>query len=118
MDKQRIAKLLLILWIICFITLSIGTSIYISYQHVIIGRDPTVFVSGLHWFILGIIVLFFIPLLAVIRRLLRMSGSSKLRQIVSAVLFWLLSSAVLLMLCILFAYIAPETFAALMSLSN
>ena len=116
--RKRISICLLKLWIACFVILSICSSIYVSYQHVIVGVDPTIFVSGYHWVILGIIWLFFLPLLCVIHHLSRIPESTKLHRVVSIMLIWLVLTAVLMLFCIVFAYIAPDTFAALTSISR
>lgn len=70
MDKtNRLVITLLKLWIACILEYSVGSSIYISYQQVLIGNDPTIFVSGYHWVTFGVVVLFFLPLLCTIHHL-------------------------------------------------
>ena len=114
--KKRKAINLLKLWIACVILYSIGTSIYVSYQQVINGNDPAIFVSGYHWFTLCVLVLFFLPLLCSIYYLARKTGSNMLRKVVLLILIWLLVFLGMFIICIIFAYAAPELFAKLTSL--
>lgn len=116
MEKyKKITMCLLKLWIICFLAFSIGSSIYISYQQVIVGSDPTIFVSELHLFTLGIVLLYFIPLLFTVRYFSKKSGSDELQKVVAVILIWLVVSASLLLFSIVFFYVAPETFATITS---
>ena len=114
--KKRKAINLLKLWIACVILYSIGTSIYVSYQQVIVGNDPTIFVSGYHWFTLCVLVFFFLPLLCSIYYLARKTDSNMLRKIVLLILIWLLVFLGMFIICIIFAYMAPELFTKLTSL--
>lgn len=119
MEKiEKLSMRLLVLWIVCFLIFSIGSSVYVSYQQAIVGADPTVFVSGYHWLSFGIITMFFIPLLCIIRHLSKISASIKLHKVVSIMLIWLVLSTGLLLFCIVFAYVAPDTFTALTSTSK
>ena len=113
-DKnKKISKGLLVRWIVCYVIFSIGSSIYISYQQVINGNDPTVFVSELHWFTLGINALYFLPLMCVIHYLMKKAGSSKLHKVVTVILIWLGISTGLMFVSVILAYAAPEFFEAL-----
>lgn len=116
--RKKLSICLLKLWIVCFAIFSIGSRIYISYHQVIVGDDPTIFVGGYHLFTAGIILLFFIPLLCVIHHFSKTSTSVKFHKVVTVMLVWLVLSEGLLLFCIMFAYIAPEAFAALTSLSK
>ena len=104
------------LWSACVIVYSVGSSIYVSYQQVIVGNDPTIFVSGYHWFTLCVLVLFFLPLLCAIYHLIRKTDFDTLRKVVFAILIWLLVFLGMFIICIIFAYLAPELFAELTSL--
>ena len=112
MDKrERLPKRLLIFWIACVLAYSVGSSIYISYQQVFVGYDPTVFVSGYHWVTFGVLLFFFLPLLCVIHCLAKESATNKLRKITAALLVWLIFLIVMFLFCLIFAYAAPEKFA-------
>ena len=113
--KKRAIRLLKF-WIACVLMYSVGSSIYVSYQQVIMENDPTIFVSAYHWFTLCVIALFFLPLLYVIYRLVKKTDSHTLRKVVFALLIWLLVFLGMFILCIIFATVAPETFTKLTSL--
>lgn len=116
MEKRKKASVLLFkLWVACLIILSIGTSFYLSYQQVIAGEDPTIIGSGYHLFLIGLVLLFFVPLLCVIHRLSKTSASEKLHKVVTVMLVWLIVTAALLVFSFLFARFMPETFAAITS---
>ena len=119
MDKiKRKAVNMLKLWMACVIMYSIGTSIYVSYQKVIIGNNPTIFVSEYHWFTLCVLILFFIPLLCATYYLAKKTDSKVLRTVVFAILIWLLLFLLLFIACIIFAYLNPQLFAELTSLAQ
>ena len=54
MEKaKRISRGLFILWIVFYFIFSTGSSIYVSYQEVVNGTDPTAFGSSFQLFTLG-----------------------------------------------------------------
>ena len=116
MDKRdRLPYKLLIIWLVFVFIYSIGSSVYVSYQQVFVGNDPTVFVSGYHWVTFGVLLLFFLPLLCVIHHLAKKTAADKLYRVVSVLLIWAILLVGLFLLCIVFAYVAPDKFAKLTS---
>ena len=109
-SPKELAINLLKLWIACVLVYSVGSSIYISYQQVIVGNDPTVFVSGYHWISFGLMALFFLPMLCKIYHLAKQSDSALLRKVVFVMLIWLLILLGLFALCAIWAYVSPNTF--------
>ena len=114
MEKTRkLAKGLFILWVVCFMIFNVGSSIYASYQQAIVGYDPTVFLGGFQLFTFGIVSLCFLPFMAVIHHLVKRSCSEKLRTISFYLLILMGIWDVCMLICTIFAYIAPETFASI-----
>lgn len=119
MEKnQRIARRLFVLWVVCYFIFSIASSLYVSYQQVINGIDPTVFLSDFQLISFGTIVLFFIPLLFTVLYFVKRSNLMKLRKIIVCLLVILMVWAIFMLLCTFLAYVAPETFAYIISLSK
>lgn len=117
MDKtKKLAITLLKLWIACVLIYSVGSSVYISYQQVFVGNDPTVFVSGYHWVTFGVYVLFFLPMLYAIYRLVKKANMEKLRKVVVGLLIWLLLTLGIFLLCVVLVYAAPGLFSQITSL--
>ena len=114
MEKRKKTSIILFkLWIACFAIFSCGTSIYFSYSQVVLGNDPTIFVSGYHLFAAGVILLFFIPLLYLVRYFAKTTTMGRLHKVVTIILVWLILSEGLFLLSIALAYIAPDFFTTL-----
>lgn len=116
--RKKISILLFKLWAACLIIFSAGTSIYLSYQEVIVGEKPTILGGGYHIFVIGVTWLFFVPILCVIHHLSKTSASEKFHKVVSTILVWLILCALLLVFTFFFVRLAPETFDAITSLGS
>ena len=82
MDQYRAkAKTLSIIWIASFIILGVISFIYIIYQRVVNNYNPITMLSGYQLFSLVIMLIYFMPMLLVIRRYSKLAHMTKLRRI-------------------------------------
>lgn len=82
----RKTKILFGCWCALYAIFDTASSIYISFQQVIKGNDPTSILSSFQLATLAIIVLFFIPSLTGIYYLTKKYDSKKLRKVVFGLL--------------------------------
>ena len=108
-DRKKAIRLF-IFWVVCYFVFSIGSSVYASYQEVIVGTDPTVFGGGFQLFTFGIITCLFIPLLCVVLYFVKRSRLEKLHTVVTVLLWLLIIWSCFMLICTILANIAPETF--------
>ena len=117
MDKNKQTSICLFkLWLISFFTFSISSGIYVSYQQVIVGVDPTAFLSPFQLLTLGVFMVLFVPLLVVVWIFAKRSSSTRLYRIVSFLLALILIWTGFMLLCTVLSYVIPETFAAIVSI--
>ena len=87
MDKiARKARFLFGLWCVLYFLFDLGSSILVSYLQVFRDIDLTASLSGFHFASLGIVLLFFLPLLYKIYRLTKQYDSQKLKKVVTCML--------------------------------
>ena len=119
MEKTRkIARNLFVLWVTCLLIFSSGSSVYMSYQQTRVGYDSTAFLSGFQLFTFGVITLFFIPLLFVVNYLAKQSASAKLHRITSHLFVLAIVWDTLMLISTILAYVAPEFFVSITSISS
>ena len=102
LTQKKKAKRLFSLWIISYIVFSIISRLYISYQQVIVGYNPVAMLTEYQIFALGIMIVYFIPLLVVAYYRFK-AAEMKTMQSLTYVLLWLICiwTVVMLFLTIL-----------------
>ena len=116
MEKtKKIAKGLSALWVVSFLIFSIGSSIYTSYAQVFRNFDPSDFTSDFHLLELGFSLLYLFPLLLVIHHFAKRAALPRFQRITVFLLVLLGSWCLCFLICVILAYAAPETFAAIIA---
>ena len=101
------SKLYFVIWVILFLSFSIASRIYVSYQQEIIGHDPTIILSSFQLFTLCMILIVFIPLLIFVHYYAQKSGQNKIRKITRMLLWLLIAWTCCMALITILAYFAP-----------
>lgn len=117
-NARKSARVLFILWVASLMVFNLGSSIYTSYQQALVGYDPIAFLSGFQLITFGIVTLYFIPLLYAVNYLAKQSGSEKLHRITSWLLVLSIVWDILMLISTTLAYVAPDFFKAITSISN